>query len=67
MRDLNQISAKSSITLISANAINNKGHIIASGVDRRKPCAGDSKECPIDECAPVPKYFLLLTPVKLSP
>lgn len=62
MQDLNQqIAPDSGIVLIGAHAINNKGQILATAVDAT-PCPDVSGACPMDECAPAPKYFLLLTP-----
>ena len=50
------------VVLIAAHAINNKGQIIAAAMDAVLPCADLSGACPMGKCAPVPKYFLVLTP-----
>jgi probable HAF family extracellular repeat protein len=50
------------IVLIGAHAINNKGQIIATAIDAKPPCADMSGMCPMGDCAPVPKYFFVLTP-----
>jgi probable HAF family extracellular repeat protein len=50
------------IVLVGAQAINNKGQIIAAAMDAVLPCADLSGACPMGECAPMPKYFLVLTP-----
>jgi probable HAF family extracellular repeat protein len=53
------------IVLVGAHAINNKGQIIATAVDAKPPCLDESLDesglCPMADCAPVPKYFLVLT------
>jgi probable HAF family extracellular repeat protein len=53
------------IVLVGAHAINNKGQIIATAVDAKPPCLDESLDesglCPMADCAPVPKYFFVLT------
>lgn len=62
MQDLNdRISPELTVVLVAAHAINNKGQIIATAVDKR-PCDDGSGACPMNECAPAPKYFFVLTP-----
>jgi len=56
------ISPDLAIVLISAHAINNNGQIIATALDAITPCTDPSGACPMGYCAPVPKYFFVLTP-----
>lgn len=69
MQDLNDaISPDAGVVLISADAINSNGQILARASDLQVPCPdGETAACPMDECAPAPKYFLLLTPQNLGP
>ena len=48
------------IVLLGAHAINNKGQIIATAMDAL-PCTSVSGTCPMWDCAPVPRYFFVLT------
>lgn len=64
MRDLNSaLSPEAGVVLVSASVINNSGQIVASATDLEIPCPeGETAACPLDECAPAPKYSFLLTP-----
>lgn len=62
MQDLNeQISSDLAVALVGAHAINNKGQILTTAADA-VACSDGSGACPMDECAPAPKYSFLLTP-----
>lgn len=64
MQDLNSALAEDmAVVLTSADAINSSGQIIARATDLQVPCGdGETAACPIDDCAPAPKYSFLLTP-----
>jgi probable HAF family extracellular repeat protein len=60
------ISADLPIVLLAAHAINNRGQILATAIDRVTPCVDASGACLMAECAPAPKHFFVLTPVLQS-